>query len=115
MAKMTFEAFTANLEDLEGLKKELKRRTMIYQCENKENAAKDRGLPLDTYYDLSYVEWSVISQEIQADLNAQIKNTDNVCAWLELPSGTLDKVSFCDWADYWEAYKVYGDIGEMAQ
>lgn len=39
---------------------EIKRRAMIYQCEEKEYAATRQGLPFDTYHHMSYAEWAEI-------------------------------------------------------
>lgn len=50
----------AMLEEIQPLRDELKRKAMIYQCEEKEYAAKRQGLPIDKYYNWSYVRWAKI-------------------------------------------------------
>lgn len=50
----------AILEALQPLRDELKRKAMIYQCEEKEYAAKRQGFPLDKYYRWSYVRWAKV-------------------------------------------------------
>lgn len=48
------------LIEVQPLREEIKRRAMIYQCEEKEYAAKKDGKPFDAYHHLPYAEWSVI-------------------------------------------------------
>jgi hypothetical protein len=48
------------LEVIEHLKGVVRARSMVYQVEAKERAARKRGLPLDTYYDLPYMIWAEI-------------------------------------------------------
>jgi hypothetical protein len=48
------------LEEARVLREEYKARTMIYQVEEKEAAAKFFGRPLDYFYDLPYKRWSRI-------------------------------------------------------
>lgn len=45
------------LEALEVLKQASKARSMIYQCQIKENVAWVKGLPKETYYYMEYNDW----------------------------------------------------------
>jgi hypothetical protein len=56
-------ALIEELEHCESLKRELKRRAMIYQAAAKERVASANGLPFDAYFDLSYEEWGEVWRE----------------------------------------------------
>ncbi len=60
---MRFGEIIQELEALETLKQRIKRRAMTYQVDLKEQIAKSRGLPISSYYDLTYQEWSKIRDE----------------------------------------------------
>lgn len=52
----------ASLEAIQPLRDELKRRSMIYHCELKENMARAWSLPLDYFYDIPAVKlWRVLA------------------------------------------------------
>lgn len=48
------------LEACEVMKRELKRRAMIWQSSAKEELALAHGLPSDAYFDLSFDEWNTL-------------------------------------------------------
>ncbi len=48
------------LEAIEPLRRELKRRALIFQCEWKEAQAIAEGKSFDAYHELSYEDWSKI-------------------------------------------------------
>ena len=57
---MTLNEIVDNLEDIQDMRDEIRRRAMVYQAERKEEAAKRDGKPADYYYYLSYQEWVAI-------------------------------------------------------
>lgn len=65
---MTWEEFERNLNTVNDLKMELKRRSSYFQVELKEDAAKWWNLPLDTFYEYSYDDW----QHVHSRMNAEI-------------------------------------------
>jgi len=48
------------IREIEPLRAELKRCSMIYQYDEKCYAAKRQGLPHDIYHELPYAEWAAI-------------------------------------------------------
>lgn len=61
------EVIKAELEALEPARKALKERAMIYQADRKEEIARAKGLPPDTYFDMPYAEWGKIDKEFSKE------------------------------------------------
>lgn len=55
-----------NLAEVSFLKKEVKRRSMIFQCELKEDLAEKLGLPVWAFYHIPYKDLSVLTDDEKA-------------------------------------------------
>ena len=53
---------TQLLEMVRPLRDEVKRRSMIFDCELKEHVARLHGKPVDAYHDLPFREWVEIKR-----------------------------------------------------
>lgn len=51
-------SFREEMESCERLKRELKRRALVWQSEARERLAVEHGLALDAYFDLTFDEWN---------------------------------------------------------
>jgi len=54
---MTFNEIINELEAIETVRQRLKERSMVYQCDAKEELARANKVPLNSYYYLPYDEW----------------------------------------------------------
>ena len=65
MAEGIMDRIRLQAVELGALQNEVKRRSMIYQCEAKERLALAAGLPLDTYYEYSFADWMDIKRHAE--------------------------------------------------
>lgn len=63
-----------NLEKVNLLREEVKRRSMVFDCEYKEMVAELKGLPLNTFYDLPYRVWTKVSHRLQRNWDTLHEN-----------------------------------------
>jgi hypothetical protein len=64
-----------------SLKDELKARSRIFNIDAKERCAIAFGLPMDTYYEYSYVEWRKASERFQFLLDEQSRQIEEYADW----------------------------------
>lgn len=55
--RTTWPELQANMAEVGRLQAEVKRRSMIFNCVEKELAAQFYGLPFDSFYELPFVQW----------------------------------------------------------
>lgn len=62
-----------NMAEMRRLKTEVRRRSMIFNCDGKERTAKFYGLPLDTFYDLPFAQWIDVDRHYHAAISSEVK------------------------------------------
>lgn len=60
---MQFDRIVLELEEIEKLKRLVKRQSMIYQFDLKSEVAEAFGIPKQKLYDMPYKEWAAIRSE----------------------------------------------------
>jgi hypothetical protein len=69
------------LDLVNSLKDELKARSRIFNIDAKERCAIAFGLPVDTYYEYSYIEWGKASERFQFLMDEQSRQIEEYANW----------------------------------
>ena len=90
-----------NLEKVNLLKAEFKRRSMIFDCHQKEMLAELKGLPLDTFYYLPYKIWTRISHRLQRNWDTLTENYYEFQDYCQRDLSTVPRGDYFKEFGYW--------------
>lgn len=104
MATIDWAALGRELAEVEVLRREVKRRAMIFQCEERERAAAWDGLPAGAYEKLSYAHWELVRRAFHTSIELQGALHRETARFHGLPDDHYLGQRYCDWRDAFRDY-----------